>query len=115
MSRLVQRGIGVILMGAILFTLDIAQETVWHALILPVLLGIAAYLITQSLMAVALAVATLAFANADLDAEFWVTRWAYPGIAIVAAAVCVCLAAARFIARVRDTRAARWAHRQRQT
>jgi hypothetical protein len=112
MTQLPQRIVGIVIMGAVLFTLDLGQPNVAHALGLPLLLAAAAYLITQSLMAVALATFTLAAANADLGADFWVLRWGYPTVAAISLAVCLVLAAVRFRDRVRATREARWANRE---
>ena len=94
--------------------MDLAQTSVVHALVLPLLLAVAAFLITQSLMAVALAAFALALSNADLTADFWVIRWAYPAIAILGIGTCFSLLVTRFRKRIEATREERWAPRNRQ-
>lgn len=113
MTNLPQRFIGIAICSAVLFTMDLAQASVMHALILPLLLALAAYLITQSLMAVALASFTLALANADLAADFWVIRWAYPALAVLGIGTCLSLLVKRFRKRIETTREERWAPRNR--
>ena len=112
MTHLPLRLAGIALTALVLFTIDLNQRDALHGLILPLLLAGGAYLITQSIMAVALAVLTLSAANAQLAAEHWLEAYAYPALALVSGLTCLSLLIIRFRARVHATRKERWAHRQ---
>jgi hypothetical protein len=106
-----QRFVGIFVTCVVIFTMDLNQTTVLHTLLLPLLLALAGYLVTQSLMAVSLATAGLAFANMDLSSQFWVARFAYPGIAVLGFVTFLWLLIVRFRTRILTTREDRWANR----
>ena len=107
------RAAGVVLTAAVVFVLDTQSASVLHALILPLLLALAAWLMTRSAMAVAFATFTLAAISTRLDAPSWIPSIAYPGIALVALAACLFIIAQRFRERIAATHEERWAQRRR--
>jgi hypothetical protein len=106
------RGAGVILAGTIVFLLDIDDPRTLHQLWLPLCLAGAAYLITQSAMAVAIAAFALAAAHSNPEASSWIHAKAYPGIALISLVVIFGIAWQRFRVRIQATHEARWAARR---
>ena len=104
--------LGVVVILAVLFILDLNQMNWLHQLVLPLCLSLGAYAMTQSLMAVAIATGTLALLHARLGSAFWIEAYAYPAVA----ALCLGFVAWTFITRFRDrieaTREARWTARR---
>ncbi len=106
------RASGLLLGAFTVFLLD-SQSSSWvHALVLPLVLAFAAWLVTRSAMAVAFATFALAAINADLASTSWIPRLAYPVIATAAFAVCLGIVTHRFRERVAATHEQRWAERQ---
>lgn len=106
------RGAGVILAATIVFLLDIDDPRTLHQLWLPLCLAGAAYLITQSAMAVAIAAFALAAAHSNPEAGSWIHAKAYPGIALISLVVIFGIAWQRFRVRIKATHEARWAARR---
>ncbi|MCR9260129.1 MAG: hypothetical protein NXH95_10425 [Pseudomonadaceae bacterium] len=103
---------GVALAAAIVFLLNINDPSPLHQLWLPLSLAVAAYLITQSAMAVAIAAFALATAHSDPEAASWIPSRAYPGIALISLVVGFGIAWNRFRLHIAATHEARWAARR---
>jgi len=103
---------GVVLTALVVFAFDTHSASVLHRLILPLLLVLAAWLMTRSSMAVAFATCTLAALHTDLTGSHWIPSLAYPLIAVFAGAVCLVNLTGRFRARMHATHDQRWAERR---
>ena len=106
---------GVVVTLAVLFVLDLTVNDVANQLWLPLLLAAGAYLMTLSLMAVAIAVGSLALLHADLAAAFWVPATAYPLLVAVSALIVSWILVQRFRQRIEDTHEERWANRSKES
>ena len=102
---------GVVLAGAGVFILDINNPSATHQLWLPLVLAVAAYLMTQSLMAVAFASFALASAHTSFNDLSWIPARGYPAIALLSLGVCLIIGTQRFRRRIAETHDARWAAR----
>ena len=102
---------GVVVTLAVLFVIDLNVDNVINQLWLPLLLAAGAYLMTLSVMAVAIAVGTLALLHTDLAAAFWVPAIAYPVLAAISALIIGWILLERFRQRIKDTHEERWANR----
>ena len=105
---------GVVVILAVLFVIDLNVDDAVNQLWLPLLLAAGAYLMTLSLMAVAITAATLAFLHMELGATFWVPALAYPALLAVCSAYIGWVLLQRFRQRIKDTHEERWASRQRE-
>ena len=114
LSNLSLRLAGVVVISAALFVIDLNVDDAVNQLWLPLLLAAGAYLMTLSLMAVAITAATLAFLHMELDAAFWVPALAYPALLAVCSAYIGWMLLQRFRQRIEDTHEERWASRQRE-
>ena len=112
MKALPERFIGVTLTLGSIFVIDLNQVTPVHQLWLPLLLTAGAYLMTQSLMAVAIACGTLAYIHINTASPFWVDSTAYPIIVFLSGAIIAMTLFKRFRQRISATHEARWARRQ---
>ena len=113
-SNLSLRLAGVVVISAALFVIDLNVDDAVNQLWLPLLLAAGAYLMTLSLMAVAITAATLAFLHMELGAAFWVPALAYPALLAVCSAYIGWVLLQRFRQRIEDTHEERWASRQRE-
>jgi len=111
MNALPERCIGVALTLGAIFTIDLNQMTPVHQLWLPLLLATGAYLMSQSLMAIAIACGTLAYTHINSASPFWVESFAYPLIALCSIAIIGRTLLKRFRQRIAATHNARWAER----
>lgn len=114
LSNLSLRLAGVVVISAALFVIDLNVDDAVNQLWLPLLLAAGAYLMTLSLMAVAITAATLAFLHMELGAAFWVPALAYPALLAVCSAYIGWVLLQRFRQRIEDTHEERWASRQRE-
>lgn len=114
LNNLSLRLAGVVVILAVLFVIDLNVDDAVNQLWLPLLLAAGAYLITLSLMAVAITAATLAFLHMELGATFWVPALAYPALLAVCSAYIGWVLLQRFRQRIKDTHEERWASRQRE-
>lgn len=114
LNNLSLRLAGVVVILAVLFVIDLNVDDAVNQLWLPLLLAAGAYLITLSLMAVAITAATLAFLHMELGATFWVPALAYPALLAVCSAYIGWGLLQRFRQRIKDTHEERWASRQRE-
>ena len=114
LNNLSLRLAGVVVILAVLFVIDLNIDDAVNQLGLPLLLAAGAYLITLSLMAVAITAATLAFLHMELGATFWVSALAYPALLAVCSAYIGWVLLQRFRQRIKDTHEERWASRQRE-
>jgi uncharacterized membrane protein len=105
---------GVVVTLAVLFVIDLTVDDVVNQLWLPLLLAAGAYLMTLSLMAVAIAVGSLALLHADLATAFWVPATAYPMLVAVSALIIGWILIQRFRQRIKDTHEERWANRSKE-
>lgn len=112
MTALPQRFAGVVLTLSTIFIIDLNQITALHQLWLPLMLSAGAYLMTQSVMAVAIACGTLAFTHINSASPFWVESIAYPGIVVVSVGIIATTVLQRFRQRIKATHDERWAQRQ---
>ena len=113
LNNLSLRLAGIVVISAALFVIDLNVDDAVNKLWLPLLLAAGAYLMTLSLMAVAITAATLAFLHMELGAAFWVTALAYPALLAVCGAYIFWVLLQRFRQRIEDTHEERWAGRQR--
>ena len=104
---------GVGLAAAVVFVLDTQSESALHGLWLPLLLVLAAYMMTQAPMAVAFATFAMALAHSDFVADGWIQSRAYPLLAAAGLGVCGYIGWQRFRQRIAATHDARWAGRTR--
>lgn len=102
---------GVVVTLAVLFVIDLNVDDVINQLWLPLLLAAGAYLMTLSVMAVAIAVGTLALLHTDLADAFWVPAIAYPMLVAASALIIGWILLQRFRQRIKDTHEERWANR----
>ena len=102
---------GVVVTLAVLFVIDLNVDNVINQLWLPLLLAAGAYLMTLSVMAVAIAVGTLTLLHTDLAAAFWVPAIAYPVLVAISALIIGWILLERFRQRIKDTHEERWANR----
>jgi predicted membrane protein len=114
LNNLSLRLAGVVVILAVLFVIDLNIDDAVNQLGLPLLLAAGAYLMTLSLMAVAITAATLAFLHMELGATFWVPALAYPALLAVCSAYIGWVLLQRFRQRIKDTHEERWASRQRE-
>ena len=114
LSNLSLRLAGVVVISAALFVIDLNVDDAVNQLWLPLLLAAGAYLMTLSLMAVAITAATLAFLHMELGAAFWVPALAYPALLAICSAYIGWVLLQRFRQRIEDTHEERWASRQRE-
>ena len=114
LNNLSLRLAGVVVILAVLFVIDLNVDDAVNQLGLPLLLAAGAYLMTLSLMAVAITAATLAFLHMELGATFWVPALAYPALLTVCSAYIGWVLLQRFRQRIKDTHEERWASRQRE-
>ena len=114
LNNLSLRLAGVVVILAVLFVINLNIDDAVNQLGLPLLLAAGAYLMTLSLMAVAITAATLAFLHMELGATFWVPALAYPALLAVCSAYIGWVLLQRFRQRIKDTHEARWASRQRE-
>ena len=114
LNNLSLRLAGVVVILAVLFVIDLNVDDAVNQLWLPLLLAAGAYLMTLSLMAVAITAATLAFLHMELGATFWVPALAYPALLAVCSAYIGWVLLQRFRQRIKDTHEERWAGRQRE-
>ena len=112
LNRTVQRIVGVALLAVLVLLADWQSNSVLYQLVVPGLMALAAVLITQSVMAVALAIALLATIHTDMDAVDWLPSSAYPLIAVLGWGTVFGIAMARFRAYSQRTHDARWSSRQ---
>ena len=103
---------GVLLAAWAVFVLDTESDSAWHALWLPLILVLAAYLMTQAPMAVAFATLTLAVIHSDFGAAGWIESRAYPLLALLSLSACAIIGWQRFRQRIAATHAERWAERR---
>ena len=115
LQHLSLRMAGVVVTLAVLFVIDLTVDDVVNQLWLPLLLAAGAYLMTLSLMAVAIAVGSLALLPADLAAAFWVPATAYPMLVAVSALIIGWILIQRFRQRIKDTHEERWANRSKES
>ena len=102
---------GVVVTLAVLFVIDLNVDNPTNQLWLPLLLAAGAYLMTLSVMAVAIAVGSLALLHTDLAAAFWVPATAYPALVSISVVTIGWILLQRFRQRIRDTHEERWANR----
>ena len=114
LQHLSLRMAGVVVTLAVLFVIDLTVDDVVNQLWLPLLLAAGAYLMTLSLMAVAIAVGSLALLHADIAAAFWVPATAYPMLVAVSALIICWILIQRFRQRIKDTHEERWANRSKE-
>jgi len=79
---------------------------------LPLALAAGAYLLTSSLMAVAIATGTLALFHIDAGSDFWVEAYAYPALVALSAVVVGWISWGRFRLHIEATHEERWESRR---
>ena len=94
------------------FVLDLSQPSALHKLWLPGLLAVGIYLMTFSVMAVALSCGTLAAIHLDLNSASWVQAQAYPLEVAVSAMIAGRIGLRRCCPSVGDTAEGGWADRR---
>ena len=107
-----QRSMGLALAAVVLFVLNPQETNVLHGLALPLLLALAALLLTRSPMAVLIAVFALSAIASDLDAANRIPALAYPLLAVASFVGCLVVIWQRLQARARETHDERWSERR---
>ncbi len=107
-----QRSAGLALAAAVLFVLNPQQTDIVHGLVLPLLLALAALLLTRSLMAVLIAAFALSAIASDIDSGNWISARAYPLLALASLVGCLVVIWQRLQIRARETHDERWADRK---
>ncbi len=107
-----QRSAGLALAAAVLFVLDPQEIGVIQSLVLPMLLALAALLLTRSPMAVLIAVFALSAIASDVDASNWIPGRAYPILALASLVGCLVVIWQRLQAKAKETHDERWAERK---
>jgi hypothetical protein len=103
---------GAALALAAVFVLDLGQSSALHKLWLPGLLALGIYLMTFSIMAVALTCGALAALHLDLNSSSWIQAKAYPLVAAISILVAGGIGVLRFRKHIAQTHEARWAGRR---
>lgn len=103
-------GVGLALLAALLIEPD--SRTWIHALVLPLLMALGAYLAAQNLLVVAAIVGALAGSASDLGSNDVFASAAYPVLASACAVTVVWLLAQRLRQRMHDTHEERWRRRR---
>lgn len=107
------RVVGVLIAGAVMFLLDNTKPDPLHQLWLPLILALAAFLITRALVAVGFAAFALAALSMNIGAQNWVEAIAYPAVAALSLVLCIAAGIKRFRQRIELTHDARWQARDR--
>lgn len=97
----------VVLMGVIL-SFNPGSSGLLQQLMLPVLLAVAAWLITRSSMAVALGGAIVAGIHSNLQSPDWIVSLAYPIICAICTIIIMAICIRRFRQRIHSTHSDRW-------
>jgi hypothetical protein len=103
---------GTVILMVTLVIYEPGVDTVLQNLMVPLLMALGALALVQNLAAVALGSTVLATIHTDFNAASWVSRIAYPVIAVTGGSILLIIAINRFRARIAATRAARWADRR---
>jgi len=112
MTRLPWRLAGVVLLALCVVVYEPAGDSALHRLLLPLVMGLAAWLMVQNLVAVALGAFLLAAIHGDPGASDPVTGIGYPVVAAVAGLTLLGIFVQRFRARIEATHEARWQRRR---
>ena len=80
-------------------------------LIYPLVMAAGAWALVQNLTAVALAGTVLAVIHTDLSGD-WISRYAYPGLAVMGVVILAWTGVQRFRRRIAETHGARWSDRR---
>ncbi|MEM9623677.1 MAG: hypothetical protein AAF993_18670 [Pseudomonadota bacterium] len=96
-----------LLLGALL-SFSPGQSGLLHQVILPLLIGLGAWLVLGSLLAVALAGSIVAAVHSNLDSSDWVLAYLYPTICALCTLVVAIICVRRFRTHINNTRHARW-------
>ncbi len=107
------RGLGVVTICLCLALYEPGGSSLWHQLLLPMLLALGAWLLVQNLAAVAFGTTVLAIIHSSPGSQDPIVGLAYPALAGVGLVTLACILGQRFRARIEATRSARWAHRKR--
>ncbi|MDA1073274.1 MAG: hypothetical protein O3A63_00755 [Proteobacteria bacterium] len=110
-SHLPWRVAGVLLVGVGMVLFEPGSSSIVQRLLLPLLFGLSAGLITQNLLAVCLTGAVLGIIHTDLSQVSWIDRFAYPAIAAVCVLTLTALYMQRGRKRIRETHSERWSAR----
>lgn len=105
-------GIGVALLAAL--WLEPGRFDALHGLVLPLAMAAGAYLASQNLLVVLLAVGGLALSASDTASTNWVVSVGYPLLTALSALGLLAILIKRWRKRIADTHGERWAHRQQQ-
>jgi hypothetical protein len=103
---------GVLTICLCLVIFEPGGTSLWHRLLVPLLLALGAWLLVQNLAAVAFGTTVLAVIHSSPGAQDPIEGLAYPAIAALGCAVLAWIFGKRFRARIEATRSARRARRQ---
>jgi hypothetical protein len=112
MTRLPWRLAGVVLLALCVVVYEPAADSVLQRLVLPLGMALAAWLMVQNLVAVALGAFLLAAIHGDPGASDPVTGIGYPAVAAAAGLTLLIIFVRRFRARIAATHEARWQRRR---
>ncbi len=110
-SLIIQRVTGLLLVLGVLVLLNPLKADIVHRLLFPLMAMLGCALILRSVLAIALASATLAVLAINFSGDVYQAR-VYPALALVAFLVVTLELARRFRDRIKNSHAQRWAPRK---
>jgi len=108
----IRRGIGLVLVLVFVLTFEPGDAAPINRVLLPAVAALGAWLVVDSLAAVALAIAVLAGIHSEPFAADRVRSVIYPAATVIGASIALTVFGRRFLRRVRETRDARTARRE---
>lgn len=112
MQHLSWRIAGALLLGVLVVVYQPEQGDVNNRLIIPAAMTLAAFLLVQNALAVALGAGLLAGIHSAPGSGDWVSAAAYPILAALCAGVVLAVLVQRFRRHIAATHAERWRHRR---
>lgn len=112
MQHLSWRIAGALLLGVLVVLYQPEQGDVNNRLIIPAAMTLAAFLLVQNALAVALGAGLLAGIHSAPGSGDWVSAAAYPILAALCAGVVLAVLVQRFRRHIAATHAERWRHRR---
>lgn len=112
MQHLPWRIAGALLLGVLVVLYQPEQGGVSDRLIIPAAMTLAAFLLVQNALAVALGAGLLAGIHSAPGSGDWVSAAAYPALAVLCAGVVLAVLVQRFRRHIAATHAQRWRHRR---
>lgn len=112
LDRLWLRLTGLLVLLSCLALLDPGSASVFHRLVIPLIMAAGTWALIQNAAAVALGATVLGAIHSELAATHWIDRLAYPALTLTGSAVLAVITFRRFRHRISRTHEARWADRR---